>query len=47
MKRNLLFEADEYRRILSQEVHAEHVVLVNELGLIVDQARASHRRSAI
>lgn len=40
VKRTLLFAPDEYRRIFRQDIHAEHVVLVDELGKLVDHERA-------
>jgi hypothetical protein len=39
VKRNSLFEADQYPRIFGEAVHAEHVVLVDELAMIVNEAK--------
>jgi hypothetical protein len=39
VERNSLFEADQYPRIFGEAVHAEHVVLVDELAMIVNEAK--------
>jgi len=40
VKRNALFEADNHPRIFNENIHAEHVVLVDFLRQIVDDQRA-------
>jgi len=49
VKRNALFEADNYPRIFTEHIHAEHVVLVDFLRQLVDNERtripARYRKS--